>query len=102
MTTATKTPKKRTRRSRSKRAAPLAISKSSMQKAAKIGGAAAGAWIAGKALMSGLRVVVGTALVVAAAAAAATFIEKDQRDELIEGARDFAVLAYDRARSLNA
>jgi hypothetical protein len=96
------TTKKRSRRRTSKRAAPLAVNKKSMQKAAKIGGAAVGAWVAGRVLMSSLRFVVGTALVVAAAVAAASFVPKEKRDELTNNARDLAALAYDRARSLNA
>ena len=97
MTTASAA-KKRVRRAKSaaKRAMPLEVNKANVRKAAKIGAVGFGAWMAGKALWATARVVVGTALVVAAAAAAATLVPKETQKQLAGNLRSTALLARDK------
>ena len=98
MTTATSTTKKRVRRAKSaaKRAMPLEVNKTNVRKAAKMGAVGVGAWMAGKAIWSAARVVVGTALVVAAAAAAATLVPKETQKQIAGNLRGAALLTRDK------
>ena len=104
MTEATTTAKKRVRRAKRavKRAVPLEVNKSNLRKAARIGAVGAGAWIVGKTFLSVARMAVGSILVIAAAAAAASLVPKETQRQLAGNARDFAQLAFDRARNLTA
>lgn len=107
MTTENSAPKKRVRRAKRavKRAMPLE-NKSNARKAVRIGAIGAGAWIAAKVAWSVTRFVVGSALVIAAAAAAVTLVPKETQRQIAGSLRGAALLTRDKvleqAKTLSA
>ncbi len=90
----TTTTKKRPSRRTAKKTVPLA--NSTVRKTAKLGAIGAGAWLAGRAVLSVVRVVVGTALVAAAAAAAVAFVPKPVQRQIAGNVRDAARLTRNK------
>jgi hypothetical protein len=93
----TTTTKKRPSRRAAKK--PMPLENATVRKAAKLGAIGTGAWLAGRAVMSIVRVVVGTALVAAAAAAAVAFVPKPVQRQIAGNVRDAARLAREKAVS---
>jgi hypothetical protein len=99
----TTTNKKRPSRRAAKKSMPL--ENAPVRKAAKLGALGAGAWIAGRAVFGIVRVIVGTALVAAAAAAAVAFVPKPVQRQIAGNLRNAARLTRDtvvaQARALS-
>jgi len=85
---------------------PTLLARVTASKATKVGAIGAGAWLAGKAVLSVVRVVVGAAIVAAAAAAAVAFVPKPVQRQIAGNVRDAARLTREKvvaqARALSA